>query len=273
MLTKIEARNVQGNTLILPLADCSGGFSVQDIEGLDPVKATIVTTSFAGSDGVQYHSSKRESRNVVIKLGYEPDYVVTTYRSLRNSIYSFFMPKTEVKLRLYMEDGLIVNVSGHVEDCANAIFTNTPGANISIICEDPDFVETNYETVTGYSTSTTTETNLVYVGNVETPTEFTLNINRTVSQITIYQRLPSGILRTLDIAASFQNGDVVKVSSVPDSKYVTLTRNNTTTSILYAMSPQSSWIQLEQGTNTIRVHATGDPIPYSLTYLNRYGGL
>ena len=43
MITMIQAINAQGELLSLPLDDISNGFSVEDIDGLDPVKATIVS--------------------------------------------------------------------------------------------------------------------------------------------------------------------------------------------------------------------------------------
>ncbi len=60
MLIKVEARTSSGALLILPLDDVSSGYVVEEIEGLDPVKATLVSSSFAQADGEQYHT-----RNVI----------------------------------------------------------------------------------------------------------------------------------------------------------------------------------------------------------------
>jgi hypothetical protein len=272
MLTKIEARNSQGNMLSLPLADISGGYSVQEIDGLGPVKATIVTSKFVGTDGVQVQSKTREARNITLKIGYEPNYTTNTVRSLRENLYDYFSSELEVDLRFYLADGLVVSTVGHVEDCQSSIFSKTPSADISIIA-DPDFSELDYVTLSGTTVSTTTETDLVYTGNSDTPSEFTLSINRSMSQFTVYYRTPDGVLRNMDVAASFLAGDVVNINSTPGSKSITLTRNNTTSSILYAFSPQSTWHILRKGTNTIRVYATGAAVPYTLKYRRRYGGL
>jgi hypothetical protein len=272
MLTKIEARNSQGDVLVLPMADISGGYSVQEIDGLGPVKTTIVTSKFAGTDGVQVQSKTREARNITFKIGYEPNYSSNTVSSLRDNLYDYFSSELSVDLRFYLDDGRVVSNTGHIEDFQTTIFSKTPAADISIIA-DPDFIELEDVTITGNSVNTTTETNVPYTGNADTPSEFSLAINRTLSQFTVYYRTPDGVLRNMDVASSFLAGDVVNINSTPGNKSITLTRNNVVSSILYAFSPQSTWHFLSKGTNTIRVYATGAAIPYTLKYRRRYGGL
>jgi hypothetical protein len=68
-------------------------------------------------------------------------------------------------------------------------------------------------------------------------------------------------------------GDVLSINTVTGSKGATLTRAGVESSVLYGISPQSSWLELMPGVNTIRVYATGAAIPLSIEYINRYGGL
>src|SRR5687768_8673183 len=96
MLNKVEARTDLGAMLSLPFDDISSGYLVQSIEGLDPVPANIVSTSFARLDGEQYQSSRREKRNPILRLGLEPDYTTQTVRELRNNLYRWFMPGKNV---------------------------------------------------------------------------------------------------------------------------------------------------------------------------------
>lgn len=273
MLTLVEARNVQGSLLSLPLDSISGGYSLQDILGLDPVKATIVSSSFAGVDGAQFQSARREERNITIKLGFEADYVTTAVRDLRLKAYNFFMPKSKVDLRFYDSSGLVVNISGYVESCVTPLFSDVPGVDISILCLDSDFLDLTSAVTSGSSTSGTTETLYHYSGSVETGFSFVFNINRALTEFTIYHRGPDGILRSMDFADSFVSGDVLTINTVTGSKGVTLTRAGTNSSLLRAKSPQSGWTELLNGDNHIRVYATGAAIPYTITYITRYGGL
>lgn len=274
MLDTIEVRTAQGTLLALSLADVLSGLIVENVDGLDPVKATVVSSSFAGVDGTQYQSSRREDRNIVIRVGLEPDYVTTTVRDLRNRLYDFFMPKSPVDLRFYDSSGFAVDISGVVETCETALFTKEPAVDISIICFDPDFIQPSpLGGFSGMSTSGTTETLVTYEGTVETGVNFVLNVDRPLTEFTIYHRPPDGKLRTLDFAASMVAGDVLTISTVSGTKGATLTRAGSDSSILRGISPQSNWIELMRGDNYFRVYALGASIPFEITYVNRYGGL
>lgn len=273
MLTAVEVRTEQGQLLSLPLQDVVSGYIIEEIEGLDPVKATLVSSSFANMDGEQYHSSRRETRNIVLKIGLEPDYVNDSVQDLRRGLYGFFMPKSLVNLRFIMSDGLEVDIQGRVESFETPLFTKEPEVDISVICFDPDFFDATPVVVSGNSTALTTESLIPYDGTVDTGVLFTLNVNRSLSAFTVYHRDPSGTLRSLDFQAALVNGDIVKVSTVTGNKYARKTTGGTESSALYAVSPQSYWMKFQPGDNYIRVYAVGAAIPYTLTYVNRYGGL
>jgi hypothetical protein len=273
MITKVEVRTPVGTLLTLQLDDVSDGFVVEDIQGLDPVKATLVSSSFANLDGAQYQSARREFRNIVMVIGLEPDYITTSVRDLRTHLYNFFLPKSQVELRFYMSDGLIVNISGRVESFETQLFTREPTVNISIVCFDPDFTETAPVSISGSSVSDSSEFLVTYDGTIETGILFTLNVDRVLGEFTIYHRPPDGVVRTLDFSASLVADDVVVIDTVVGEKSATLTRTSTLSSLLYAVSPQSNWFQLQPGDNYLRVYAVGSAIPFSIEYTTRHGGL
>lgn len=273
MLETVEVRTEQGALLSLPLQGVISGYNIENIDGLDPVKATLVSSSFANMDGQQYHSSRRETRNIILTIGLEPDYLTSTVQALRQALYGFFMPKAVVNLRFVMEDGLEVDIQGRVESMETALFTKEPAVNVSIICFDPDLFDATPVVLSGNTTSGTTETEIDYDGTVDTGVLLTVNVNRTVSGLTLYHRDPSGTLRSLDFQVAMVNGDIIKISTVTGDKYARKTTSGTETSALYAVSPQSYWLKLQPGVNTVRLYATGAAIPYTLTYTTRYGGI
>jgi len=272
MITLVEARTPQGDLLSLPLDDISDGYSVQDITGLDPVKATIVSSAFAATDGEQYQSSRLESRNITMKIGIESDFLTNTVASLRKNLARYFRVKNVVSLRFYDSEGLVANIDGRVEYCQSPIFTDTPESDISVICFDPDFLD-NTETVlpSGSTVSSTSTTLIEYEGDTDTGFEFILNVNRSLTEFTLYNKGEDNIVQSLDVQASLVAGDVVTVSTLSGDKRVTLTRSGITSSLLYAQS--GSWVQLKPGDNHFRAYATGAAIPYTLSYVARYGGL
>jgi Phage tail protein len=271
VITLVEARTPQGTLLSLPLADISGGYSVQDISGLDPVQATIVSSAFAATDGEQYQSSRREKRNITMKVGIEPDYVTNSVRELRKKLYNYFLPKKVVDLRFYDDEGLVVNINGTVENCVSALFSDVPVADISILCFDPDFLDNVPVTIPRSTVSSTVETLIQYEGEIETGFVFTLNVNRSLTEFTLYNRGPDNTIQSFDIQASLVAGDIVTVSTVSGSKSVMLTRAGVTSSLLYAQS--GAWIEFFEGDNHFRAYAVGAGIPYTLSYTARYGGL
>jgi hypothetical protein len=272
-ITKVEVRTPLGALLTLTLEDPTNGYLIEDIVGLDPVKATIVSSTFANFPGAKYQASRREIRNILLKLKLEPNFVTQTVRQLRSNLYEFFESDTEVSLRFFMVDGLTVDIAGRVESCEAPLFTQEPKAVISIICFNPDFVDLTPVAVSGNTVATLTEFTIDYPGDISTGFVFVLNLNRTLSDFTIYHRPADNVLRTFDFSSSLLSGDVLTINTIDGSKAVTLNRSGTLTSLLYGKSPQSNWFKLMRGNNRLRVYAVGAAIPFTITYTPRYGGL
>jgi len=282
LLKKLSATNSKGQVLELPLEDIAGGFFVKEIEGLGPVKATLVSSSFANVDGEQFHSSRRDARNIIVKLGLDPDYGSGSVYHLRSQLYEYFMPKTEVKLTFEMFDKFsesvldqfkVVDIIARVETFEPDIFAKEPGVVISMMCYAPDFYEPEPVIFSGMTVTDQTESDLEYDGTIETGVVFRLLVNRSMSGITIVHTLPGGHQHTVVVTHSLVSGDVLHVSSVVGDKYVRRTRSGTTISILYSLSPTSGWVELEPGVNKIRATASGAPVPYEVEYTTKFGGL
>jgi hypothetical protein len=254
----------------------SDGYVLEDIGGLGPVKATLVSTGFANQDGVQPQSAKREQRDLTFKIGLEPYDTSTSVQQLRQALYDFFMTKAWVTVEFVgalPDDTVQPILTGQVETCEPDLFTQEPVMNVGITCFDPNFVDPDVVHVTGNSTSGTTPTTVTYPGTVETGVVFKLNVDRTLAAFTIFNTPPGGDLQQLDFSASLVSGDVVTISTVPGDKFATLTRAGVDSDILYGISPQSGWIELKKGANAFRVYASGAAIPWTLDYTTKYGGL
>ena len=273
MLTSLEARTISGDVLTLPLGDISSGYIVQDITGLGPVKATLVSSSFANSDGAQYHSSRRDARNILFKIGFDSTHPTLTVQQLRNALYKFFMPKTEISLTFILDETYHRDIVARVETFETPLFAKEPLVDISVVCFNPDFYLPDAVLIGGLTTEDTTETMVTYAGTVDTGIIFKLLVDRSISGFTIYHRTAENLVRLLVFTYALIADDILTISTVPGSKFITLTRAGVDTSVLYSMSPQSNWIELQPGDNAIRVYAEGAPIPFTLEYITKYGGL
>lgn len=273
MLTEVQVSSVRGSLMNLVLGEISDSVALEDVEGLDPVKATIVSSSFPNETGEQYLASKREARDIKLTLGLEPDYATEFPGDVRTRLYNFFMPRTFVGLTFVDSNGLTVQISGMVETCAATPFTSEPLMDVSIRCFESDFIDYSPVILNKFTAASTFDFEIDYVGSVETGIQFDLNVDRDVDAFTIYSRMPDYTFRQLDFAWPMHAGDILRINNVPGEKSVKLIHAGVESSVLYGMSPQSSWIDLYPGTNLFRVYAEGAPIPYTLTYYNRYGGL
>lgn len=273
MITKLEARNNRGGLLTLELEDVTDGIVLADVQGLDPVKATIVASSFAGEDGAQFHSAHLETRDLVIVLDLDPDDPSTSVRDLRNTLYLYFLPKSAVDLRLYDDSGLTVDISGIVEDMDAPLFVQEPQARIVVRCMKPDFINVIPSSLSASTTSGSDTELLTYDGTANVGFVFTMDVDRTLSQFTIYHTTPAGSVNQMLVSVDLVAGDTITISTVEGSKYAHLTRASVISSVLYGVSTQAVYHQLENGANYIRVAASGAAIPYTIDWVEKYGGM
>lgn len=259
--------------LSLEMFENNSGYQISNIDGLDPVTASLVSTSFAGLDGEQFQSARRGPRNIKLKLDLVPDFATDTYTTLRQKLHSYFMTKTQVSMRFYKTTGLYVDIVGVVEEHSSPTFEQDPVVEISLMCFQPDFIDPRMVTIEGVTVNDSTMEEIDYAGNVETGMVLTLNVNRSLSAFSIYNTGEDDILSQLDFSAPLIAGDVLVISSLRGSKGITLTRAAVSSSYLYGRSAQSGWIEFFEGINQFRVYAPGDPVPYVLEYKTRYGAL
>lgn len=273
MLRQLEVTTRRGTSLTFDMFENDSGYQIADVEGLNPVKATLVAANFAGIDGAQFQSASRGPRHLKITLDLEPDGEIETYTSLRTRLHSYFMTKSQVKLRFRMTSGLFVDIMGVVEDVSSPMFVEDPDVTILITCFLPDFLDPRTVILDGATVPGATVTEIDYPGSVETGIVLRMDINRPLTDFTIYNTGEDGILQQFNFSGTLLAGDDLVISTVKGSKGITLTRSGTTSSYLYGRTPQSNWIELGEGVNNFRVYTPGDPIPYELEYTVRYGSI
>ena len=275
MLTRVDVTNSRSNTLRLLMMDSSNGYVVKEIDGLDPVNASLTTSTLAQVDGAQPQNARRDTRNITMKLGLEPDYLSTTVASLRSALYDYLLPKANVTLGFYIDGVLFATTSGQVESFANSMFSADPEVDISVICYDPDLVSPSATTADLDTVSTTDTETIAYPGTSDAGIIFTLNVDRSIDGFTLYNTTPDNTIQTFNVegTGAFVSGDVVTVCTIPGSKSVTLTRDSITSSVLYYLDDNAFWITLQKGNNAFRAFASGAAIPYTLSYTPLFGGI
>lgn len=271
-LTTLSVVSSSGETLNFHIG-ASTGYQLEEVRGLDPVKADISSSSFGQHDGSQYQSSRRGERNIVMVIGLVPDFVTNTVQSLRLDLARLLMPKRPVTLRMIDSDGSVVSIAGRVESFEAPLFTRIPKADISIICFDPDFKSHALTTKTGSSVTDITNTAIQYDGSVDTGFLFEMTVNRATNELALVLVNSMGESQRVDFAMALSAGDKIEIGSNFGEKGVWVTKDGLRTPALYTITPNSNFLVLSPGVNQFRVQMAGAAIPWSIKYYERYGSL
>jgi len=252
---------------------------IRDITGLEPVKADISSTGLATGRGETLQGSSTGKRNIVMKLGLNPDWEEQTMTSLRHQLYRYFMPEQWTKLRFFSDELPVVDIEGIVESFEPNMFSQDPEVQISVLCHQPDFIEADATIYNGVVDDGTLELEFDYIGNVETGLE--VRVDRTPDNVaysgdvifTLRSPEDPQILEVTGVV--IDHTQYLKISSVPRNKRVQVISvvDGAPTNILAKMTPASIWPIVKPGLNVLSVAAVEDGQAWTMAYFNRFGGL
>jgi hypothetical protein len=279
-LQKVEIYSSSQLTSTL-LVDDSGPIEadyvqVLNIDGLDPVTATIDVVTSGNVDGAVAMDAAVPTRNIVLTIRPNPDWVTWTAEQLRQFIYNYFVPKSLV--RLYFTSDEIsgeVWIEGVVESCGANPFTKDPTYLISIVCADPYFMASDPVVVDGaiinpanWPTSKSTISN---PGNV--PIGMILTVADGYDN-ELYIQAQNPAVGTFHLIGSVAG--ILYMGSIPTKKYLRSgdPANGTFTNRLYELQPGSVWPVLAPGDNDFAVmNAYNVGVTWELSFYPKYAGL
>lgn len=285
MLTNLEVYSSLSSAPDLPLvvgalAD-EDLIHIRDLDGIGPVKADINTSPYGSQDGEFYTGANITKRNILLTLGFNPDWIEHTVASLRQIVYGYFMSKQPVTLRFYRDDGPAVEIKGFTESNEPNIFSKDPEMAISIICPLPDFIAVSPSVVAGTAKETPDETEFTLVGNVDTSGRVvltTIEDDPTPNydgDITLEHKTLSPVANIFKVTGSVAEGLDLIIDSARGSKVAENIIGVEHINLLNSMTADSKWLALRPGTNKFRVildPAAADKA-WTLTYFERFGGL
>lgn len=272
MLTMVTIDGPRG-TLYLPLTDATAGYVVKEIQGLDPVKATLSSSTLATMDGAIFQNARREPRNITMIIGLESDYVTNDVAGLRDNLYAYLMPKGIITFSLYdRPGGVFARTVAVVENVDNNMFTSDPEINVSLMCYDPDLYAPDTTVLQSTSSIDGDTTMIDYPGTTDTGITLDITVPVVSGEVRIVNTRPDGITMQTRVAGNFVVGDQLTIDTNPGSKRVAIRRSGVDVSGLYLLDKTSSWVALQQGTNQFTVYFNGAPTPYTVRYIVKYGG-
>ena len=249
---------------------------VRNIDGLDPVKASVNTTPFGSVDGTSYVGSSVPSRNIVLTVRPNPDWDNWTYSDLRRLLYAYFMPKRQTRLVFYSDDMDPVEISGFVESADNNQFSKDPEFIVSVICPDPYFTSLEPIVLTGQANAEG-PTLIEYEGSIETGIYVKVTAIDGPDPTGIEVQIGDPVISSLDVATTVDNLKYFEMSSVSMQKYVQ--NVNLLTGVIENLLSKthvaegSTWPMLQPGENEFFLITDQGTQDWELTYFARYGGL
>lgn len=285
MLTQITAKTQRGDLVV-------GNFTgpptddpltiVGEIDGLGAQKADIGTVQYAENDGVSIPAITRGSRNIVLRLGLNPDWATQTMSELRRQVYKYFLTKQYVKL-VFTSDLLEeVAIDCFVESCDPDMFSEDPVMTISLIAPNPDFVGTAIVTLSDtFDTDDTTPLTVTYPGDIPSPIimliapgsyigEFDLGLSWVVPD-----GMP-GVEQTFNFHRYANLGTYVRLITFPTVRELAELDSGGAVidNLLRTVEDPHDWLKLWPGDNDFTAVTPGHTgITWNLYYYNRYGGL
>ena len=280
MLTDVKVYSSWRSAPTLPL-DVFGSpetdlIQIRNIDGLDPVKATISMTPRGAVDGASFSGSSVQSRNIVLTIHPNPDWVIWTYEKLRRLVYSYFMPKRPTQLIFYSDDMDPVEISGIVESVNVNSFSKDLEILVSIICPDPYFSALTATVITGQTIRSGGAVSVVaYNGSIETGVKVKVSQVSGATPTNIRVEIGNSIVRYFTVTGIVDTTKYYELSSVPMQKFAH--NVNIGTGVIDNLLSQevdgSSWPILEPGNNNFSVITDQGNQDWELTFYEKFGGL
>lgn len=249
---------------------------VLNVDGLDPVKASIEGVGSGNVDGAVSLSSSVPTRNIVLTLRPNPDWNYWTPEDLRTLIYNYFIPKSTVRL-IFTTDAISypVEIEGTVESCEANPFTKEPTFLVSIICPDPYFVASDPIVVSGTiilpANFPTGKTVINNYGQVPIGAEIKVADGYDNE---LYIQVGNPAVGTFHLVGSVEG--ILYIGSIPLKKYVRSGNpaNGTFVNRLYELQPGSRWPLFFPGSNDFAVmNAYNAGVAWELSYQPKYAGI
>lgn len=269
---KVENTNGQ----ILTLTQNESDYQVVSIDGLNPPKAVINSSTTPGMDGSKFNSSRLEERNIVITVKINGD-----IERNRINLYSYL--RTKQWCKVYYKNGVRdVYIEGYVESIDCDLFTDNELMQISIICQNPYFKELReiiddvsklvhtFEFPFSFGNNGATQNGVNFVqSSLDNAKEFSAYDYEKITEVLNESEVEVGVIIELTFSGEVENpkimdtvtgdtfevqgiynvGDKIVINTSKGNKSIKLYRGGEEINLFPQLSLGSTWFQLRIGYN------------------------
>lgn len=280
---ELKVKNNHGEIINLSTSD---NYTVYQINGLNPPKASVSISTNATSDGSKINSVKLPKRNIVIYTTINRD-----IETNRIKLYSIFPIKREVTI-YFTNDSRDVFINGVVESIECDFFKKKQIAQISILCANPYFNDVDY-LVSSFSDvsslfefpfsideagipiseiTTNVRKSIINRGDVDTGVIIELFAVGTVVNPVVYKAYENSHMA---FSYTMRAGDKIVINTNVGNKSIELIRDGVATNFIGYMTPDSDWLRLDTGDNVFTYSARSGGANLQITFTNSilYGGV
>lgn len=262
--------------LTLDFNQVGGAFTITQIDGLSPAKATINTSPAALLDGEKFNSSKVNMRIINMAFAIETE-------AEKNRLWIYQVVRVKRPITLYYKSDLLdVFIEGYVQSCDISHFSRKQVATVSIVCPAPYFKSaqevinelTSLISTFHFPFASTEEPELVMgyidaltdvvienLGAVECGLTFELYARDAISNPKIYNYDTNEfILLNFDMRA----GDLITINTERGHKSVSLLRDGQNVNLFNCFDKDSTWLTLAPR-GSVFVYEVGTGVISNLT--------
>lgn len=241
-------------------------YIVKAADGLGPVEVDVYIANTLAQGG-QYQGRRPQSREIVLRVGLNPDYGSGQNASdLRNELYGLLSPNvTDNILVQLMSNALTVDMQteGYVKRIEIVPFSKDPEVQIVIACPEPYF-----EAPVTSNWVPSVKNNFIVPNLGTAPTGFILEATFTSARAgwTLRHGDPADGPPYLYTSYTFATGDTILYWTQPGERYLYVRKaNGTEINIIDTMSDASSWLMLHGGDNLFTTSHTN----FNWGFINR----
>jgi len=276
--------NEEDNHMILTNDD---DFAIEYLDGFYSLGATLSTVKIGTRDGEKLSARSVNKRNIGIYL-----YIKKNVSENRLSLYKIFKAKQKVKISYYSKKRQ-VSIEGYVEDLTITPHQQLTQAQIIIVCPYPflrniediivdlsqtkgnfyfPFYVTDNKKALGYNLETTAR-EIPNNGDYPTGMYITMKATSKTTNPFIFDSNNNFFqLGTATKPFVMESGDELRIDT--ENKKVTLLSNTVETNVFNYIAPNSKWLQLQVGNNTIDYNNSAKvKMEVIITYNNKYEGV
>lgn len=250
-------------------------YNVKEITGLDP---DAIVTKYYGSSGVGsdlFYNLMIEKRDVVMRIGLNPEWANSSYSDLRDDLYKIIASSRTglVDIWFINETGTAAVLSGWVTKFESPQFMKSPEVLVTFKTKDPMLKAPDpFEViVAGLDPEDTNIPDLI--STAPHGFEFTLTFAAAKASLVIGDPTDASWTFTVTPTGGFLTGDVLHFSSDPNDKKLYVVRAGNTIYLADKIAAGSVWPIMFPGDNHFSLSTPTDIAWTTISYFPTFWGV